>query len=101
MDFSKLLSRDALVHAVAGTIGGAITMGSFYPLEIVRTYIQLDPRFSKSTSSIECAKQLIEEEGLPVLYKGVGNTLFSLACSNFVRSNSYTTNMFKDLLLHE
>jgi hypothetical protein len=80
----KLLSRDALVHAVAGTIGGAMTMGTFYPLDIIRTYVQVDPRFSKSTSSAECMKQLIEEEGLPVLYKGVGSTLVALACSNFV-----------------
>ncbi|KAL0483460.1 solute carrier family 25 (peroxisomal adenine nucleotide transporter) [Acrasis kona] len=83
MDFSQLLSRDALVHAIAGTCGGAITMSSFYPLEIVKTYVQLDPKY-KNKDSIQCAKDLINEEGVEVLYKGLGNTLISLGCSNFV-----------------
>jgi hypothetical protein len=100
MDFSKLFSRDALVHAVAGTCGGAITMGSFYPLEIIRTHVQLDPRFSNKTA-LDCAKQLTMEDGLQVLYKGLGNTLFSLGCSNFVSNNTVVWFIVKDIFLYQ
>lgn len=71
------------MHAVAGTAGGAITMASFYPLEIIRTYVQLDSRFKNKTSK-ECAIEIIDEEGIMVLYKGLGNTLLALGCSNFI-----------------
>ncbi|KAL0483634.1 peroxisomal adenine nucleotide transporter [Acrasis kona] len=78
-----IFSKDALVHAVAGTCGGSLTMTTFYPLEIIRTYIQIDPKY-KGMSTAEAIRTMLQNEGVSVLYKGLKNTLITLGCSNFV-----------------
>jgi adenine nucleotide transporter 17 len=78
-----IFSRDAFVHAVAGTLGGSITMTTFYPLEIIRTYIQIDPRY-KGMTNVEAIQEMIKNEKISVLYKGLRNTLITLGASNFI-----------------
>lgn len=88
----KVFSFEAFVHAIAGTAGGSAAMTTFYPLDVVRTYIQVDEKYKKK-SSYEVAMELIREDGVESLYRGLGPTLFSLACSNFVYF--YTNNTLK------
>lgn len=72
----KVFSFEAFVHAIAGTVGGSTAMTTFYPLDVVRTYIQVDERYKK-LSSYEVAMELIREDGVESLYRGLGPTLFS------------------------
>jgi adenine nucleotide transporter 17 len=78
-----IFSRDALIHAIAGTCGGSITMTTFYPLEIIRTYIQIDQRY-KGLTTVEAVQLMIKSEGIWLMYKGIQNTLITLGCSNFI-----------------
>ncbi len=78
-----IFSRDALIHAIAGTCGGSITMSAFYPLEIIRTYIQIDRRYKGMTTE-EAIREMLKHEGVGLLYKGLRNTLITLGSSNFI-----------------
>jgi len=62
-------------------------MTLFYPLDLIRTYNQVD-----NTS----VWQLVEEHGPAVLYKGLQGVLISLGVSNFVYF--YTNNLLKVLI---
>jgi len=88
----KLFSKEAFVHAVAGTFGGSVTMTTFYPLDQIRTFIQVDERFKKK-SMHRVAMELVKEEGIESMYQGLAPTLMSLACSNFIFF--YTNNFLK------
>eukprot|EP01130_Rhizamoeba_saxonica_P000189 TRINITY_DN10183_c0_g1_i1.p1 TRINITY_DN10183_c0_g1~~TRINITY_DN10183_c0_g1_i1.p1 ORF type:complete len:325 (-),score=76.05 TRINITY_DN10183_c0_g1_i1:57-905(-) len=68
-------------------------MTTFYPLDIIRTHLQVD---NSSNSSITAITKLIDEEGLGALYKGLGPVLFSLFCSNF--TYFYTNNALKAIV---
>jgi adenine nucleotide transporter 17 len=87
MSVSEVFSYEALVHAVSGTAGGAAAMSLFYPLDVIRTHMQVH---QGSVSS------LIKEEGLSSLYRGLSAVLISLGCSNFVYF--YTNNLLKVLI---
>jgi len=78
---------EAFVHAVSGTAGGAAAMTLFYPLDLIRTFNQVD-----NTSILK----LIQDEGLGVLYRGLSGVLISLGVSNFVYF--YTNNLLKVFL---
>lgn len=34
--------QDASVHAIAGALGGLLSLGLFYPLDVLRSLVQLD-----------------------------------------------------------
>ena len=34
--------QDASVHAIAGALGGLLSLGVFYPLDVLRSLVQLD-----------------------------------------------------------
>lgn len=87
MSLSEVFSYEAFVHAISGTAGGACAMTTFYPLDVIRTHMQV------SKGSI---KTLIQEEGLGSLYRGLSGVLISLGCSNFVYF--YTNNLLKVLV---
>jgi len=84
---AEVFSYEAFVHAVSGTAGGSISMTIFYPLDVIRTYQQVD----KTPIT-----QIIQEQGVGVLYRGLQSVLTSLAVSNFVYF--YTNNLLKVLL---
>jgi len=81
---SEVFSYEAFVHAISGTAGGAAAMSLFYPLDVLRTHLQV-----KKGS----VAQLIGEGGIQSLYRGLSAVLISLGCSNFVYF--YTNNLFK------
>eukprot|EP01127_Copromyxa_protea_P009431 TRINITY_DN2229_c0_g1_i1.p1 TRINITY_DN2229_c0_g1~~TRINITY_DN2229_c0_g1_i1.p1 ORF type:complete len:303 (+),score=73.72 TRINITY_DN2229_c0_g1_i1:39-947(+) len=88
MSLSEVFSYEAFVHAISGTAGGACAMSLFYPLDVIRTHMQVQK---------DCTVgQLIKEEGLGSLYRGLSGVLISLGCSNFVYF--YTNNLMKVLL---
>uniref|UniRef100_A0A1B6BWN5 Peroxisomal membrane protein PMP34 n=1 Tax=Clastoptera arizonana TaxID=38151 RepID=A0A1B6BWN5_9HEMI len=79
----ELFSYKTLVHAISGALGSVIGMTTFYPLDTVRSRLQLeDGREAKNTVAV--LSELIKEEGLLTLYRGLVPVLQSLCCSNFV-----------------
>jgi len=84
---SEVFSYEAFVHAISGTAGGACAMSLFYPLDVVRTHMQVNKG---------SVTQLIQEEGLNSLYRGLSGVLISLGCSNFVYF--YTNNLLKVII---
>jgi adenine nucleotide transporter 17 len=84
---SEVFSYEAFVHAISGTAGGSISMSIFYPLDVIRTHQQVE-----KTSITD----LINEQGIGTLYKGLQSVLTSLAVSNFVYF--YTNNLMKVFL---
>jgi len=62
-------------------------MTLFYPLDLIRTFNQVD-----NTSVLK----LVQDEGIGVLYRGLSGVLISLGVSNFVYF--YTNNLLKVLL---
>lgn len=104
-----LFSYQTLVHAVAGATGSVFAMTTFFPLDTVRSRLQLEEnREVKNTFST--LVELAEEEGFTTLYRGMVPVLESLCASNFVyfytfhglkalRTTSANQNAGKDLLL--
>jgi adenine nucleotide transporter 17 len=90
MTLSQVFSYTALVHAIAGTAGGSTAMSIFYPLDNIRTFLQVD---TSEKSQYELISNLIKDEGVSVLYRGLGPVLISLGFSNFVYF--YSNNMLK------
>jgi len=89
---SEVFSYNNLVHAIAGASGSVVAMSTFYPLDLARTKLQADDS-RKAVSPLQALKDLVKEEGLPGLYRGLTPVLTSLYCSNFVYF--YAFNGFK------
>ncbi|KAL9701785.1 hypothetical protein quinque_005226 [Culex quinquefasciatus] len=82
---NQVFSYLSWVHAVSGATGSVIAMSAFYPLDTVRSRLQLEePERRKALSTWEVLKQLIAEEGFNTLYRGIVPVLQSLCISNFV-----------------
>jgi len=104
-----LFSYQTLVHAVAGAAGSVVAMTAFFPLDTVRSRLQLEEnREAKNTFNM--LVDLAREEGFPTLYRGMVPVLQSLCASNFVyfytfhglkrlRATSAGQNAGRDLLL--
>jgi len=84
---SEVFSYTAFVHAISGATGGSMAMTTFYPLDVIRTHMQVHH---------ESILKLVKEEGIDVLYRGLKATLISLYVSNFVFF--YANNLFKVLV---
>lgn len=87
----ELFSYKSLVHAVAGMTGGVTAISTFYPLNVVRTRLQITDRASPGVTVV--MKEIIKEEGIGGLYQGWQSAVVSLGASNFVYF--YTYNGFK------
>ncbi|GIX74053.1 peroxisomal membrane protein PMP34 [Caerostris darwini] len=83
MNTKKLFSYETFVHAISGAAGGVTAMTVFFPLDTIRSRLQVEEsREAKNT--ILAIKDLIEQEGISSLYRGLQPVLTSLCCSNFV-----------------
>ncbi|XP_058125593.1 peroxisomal membrane protein PMP34 [Anopheles ziemanni] len=81
----QVFSYQSWVHAVSGSAGSVIAMSAFYPLDTVRSRLQLEePERRKALSTWRVLKNLIDEEGFDTLYRGLVPVLESLCISNFV-----------------
>ncbi|XP_017754402.1 PREDICTED: peroxisomal membrane protein PMP34 [Eufriesea mexicana] len=79
----SLFSYETLVHAISGAAGGVVAMAAFFPLDTVRSRLQLEEdRESKST--LATIRDLVAKEGPATLYRGMIPVLQSLCASNFV-----------------
>lgn len=88
VQWDKLFTYDTLVHAAAGAAGSTFAMTVFFPLDTVRSRLQVEEhRECKNTLAL--LEDLIKEEGLPTVYRGLGPVLTSLWCSNFVYFYSF------------
>jgi len=88
MSYSEVFSYTAFVHAISGATGGSIAMTTFYPLDVIRTYQQINKEAT--------VLKIVKDEGVDVLYRGLRATLVSLYASNFVYF--YANNLLKVLL---
>lgn len=81
--WEKLFTYETLVHAIAGSVGSMTAMSVFYPLDTVRSRLQLEKnRQSKDTWTM--LQELFQEEGIESLYRGLSPVLTSLCASGFV-----------------
>uniref|UniRef100_A0A182NHS3 Peroxisomal membrane protein PMP34 n=1 Tax=Anopheles dirus TaxID=7168 RepID=A0A182NHS3_9DIPT len=81
----QVFSYQSWVHAVSGSAGSVIAMSAFYPLDTVRSRLQLEePDRRKALSTWRVLRNLIDEEGFETLYRGLVPVLESLCISNFV-----------------
>ncbi|XP_017487150.1 PREDICTED: peroxisomal membrane protein PMP34 [Rhagoletis zephyria] len=83
---SQVFNYRSWVHAVSGAAGGCIAMSTFYPLDTVRSRLQLeDPdKIGAARSTTQVIKEIVLGEGFQALYRGLGPVLQSLCISNFV-----------------
>ena len=80
---TNLLTYETLVHAISGAAGSVVSMATFFPLDTVRSRLQLEEgRVSKST--LATIRELVAKEGPLTLYRGMVPVLQSLCASNFV-----------------
>ena len=63
-------------------------MTVFYPLDTVRSRLQLDDK-RKAKNTLATMKDLVQEEGLLTLYRGLEPVLYSLFASGFVYFYSF------------
>ncbi|XP_078041167.1 peroxisomal Membrane Protein 34 [Augochlora pura] len=78
-----LFTYETLVHAISGAAGSVVAMATFFPLDTVRSRLQLEEgRESKNT--LATIRELVMKEGPYTLYRGMVPVLQSLCASNFV-----------------
>ncbi|KOC60633.1 Peroxisomal membrane protein PMP34 [Habropoda laboriosa] len=82
-DSKGIFNYETLVHALSGAAGSVVAMATFFPLDTVRSRLQLEEtRESKNT--LATIRDLIAKEGPCTLYRGIVPVLQSLCASNFV-----------------
>ena len=80
---ASLLSLHNLLQAVCGALGSAISISAFFPLESVRTRLQVDADLSPR-SPIPLAIHIGRTEGVRSLYRGLPSLVLALSVTNFV-----------------
>lgn len=88
------LDVDPAAHAVAGGIGGALSMAVTYPLVTLSTLAQtkssktVDAEKSEESkqkvSTLTAAKYLLKNEGIKGFYSGLESAIFGIALNNLV-----------------
>lgn len=86
-------------HAAAGSAGAMFALSLVYPLDIIKTRIQVQTRSSKSTddstdehyaSAWDGITQIVKKEGIAGLYAGLGSSLIGTASTNFTYFYCYS-----------
>jgi len=87
------LDAEAVVHGVAGALGGVLAIGLFFPLEVLRTRLQVgDPSVvtssfgakSRSGGPWGALLRIARREGVGALYQGFHAVLVTVGASQFV-----------------
>src|SRR5690348_9428484 len=86
-------SNESIIPEVlAACIGGAISAGILYPLEILKTKMQSEEdEENKRKSMLEYAKMLFEREGFYVFIRGFETSSFQSALEKALYFFSYET----------
>lgn len=74
---------DSAIHALAGGVGGGISMALTYPLVNLSTRAAVATKKSDMTL-VQAIKKTIHDEGLSGLYAGLGSSLVGIVFSNTV-----------------
>ncbi|CAK9829328.1 Peroxisomal membrane protein PMP34 [Anthophora retusa] len=78
-----LFNYETLVHALSGAAGSVVAMATFFPLDTVRSRLQLEEN-RESKNTLATIRELIAKEGACTLYRGMVPVLQSLCASNFI-----------------
>lgn len=102
-------TRSDVVHAVSGAIGSALSITLLYPLETIRTRLQVDvlsPSSDRSDnahrSSLRFVRDVGKAEGIKGLYRGWFSLVVALMTLNFVyfycfrASKRWIVDMYKE-----
>nr|XP_018907945.1 PREDICTED: peroxisomal membrane protein PMP34 isoform X1 [Bemisia tabaci] len=80
-----LFSYTTLTHAIAGATGGVLATMMFYPLETVKSRLQIEENQRRDNqNSFKIMIELAEEEGVSTLYRGMLPVVQSVCVSSFV-----------------
>ncbi|XP_043496627.1 peroxisomal membrane protein PMP34 isoform X2 [Polistes fuscatus] len=79
----SIFTYDTLVHALSGAAGSVIAMATFFPLDTVRSRLQLEEN-REAKNTLTMIRELTLKEGPHTLYRGMVPVLQSLCASNFV-----------------
>ncbi|KAJ2962440.1 hypothetical protein NQZ79_g2365 [Umbelopsis isabellina] len=84
-------------HAMAGSAGAMFALACVYPLDIIKTRIQVQAKHEgvKSTeaqydSALDGIKQILKAEGIAGLYAGLPSSLIGTASTNFAYFYAYS-----------
>merc|ERR1711907_105776 len=80
---AELFTTRSLVHAIAGSTAGCTAITMFYPLNLVRTRLQL-AETKQSKGMFQVLKEISATDGLRALYVGLWGNVVCLGTSNFV-----------------
>lgn len=72
---------DSAIHAVAGAVGGAISMTLTYPLVNLSTRAAVATKH-EDISLKDAIVQTVKKEGISGLYSGLESSLFGIALTN-------------------
>lgn len=78
---SKNKAFDAFVQAAAGAGGGIFSTCVLFPLDSVKTRIQ--SHSTKSSNIIEAGKEIVENEGVSALFRGIDTKSVESGTKNF------------------
>jgi adenine nucleotide transporter 17 len=88
LSFQTTHISDDILHAISGSIASAFSISLFYPLETIRTRLQVDYSENKNTrSSLRLIYDIATNKkvgGIPSLYRGWASLVLALMCLNFV-----------------
>lgn len=74
---------DSAIHALAGSVGGCVSMALTYPLVNLSTRAAVQTKQEHLTISQSIAKT-VKQEGVAGLYSGLSSSLFGIAVTNGV-----------------
>ncbi|KAI7902986.1 mitochondrial carrier domain-containing protein [Cokeromyces recurvatus] len=80
-------------HAAAGSAGAMFALTLVYPLDIIKTRIQVQTKNKDQehyTSAWDGIMQIVQKEGLSGLYAGLGSSLIGTASTNFTYFYCYS-----------
>eukprot|EP00933_Yihiella_yeosuensis_P080372 TRINITY_DN93781_c0_g1_i1.p1 TRINITY_DN93781_c0_g1~~TRINITY_DN93781_c0_g1_i1.p1 ORF type:complete len:336 (+),score=58.25 TRINITY_DN93781_c0_g1_i1:25-1008(+) len=78
---SGLFSRNSLEHAVAGSAGTILATILVFPLERLKTLLQIE---SGETRVVDVVRRILQEEGTDGFYRGCFPMLQTVGASNFL-----------------
>ncbi|KAI8370558.1 mitochondrial carrier domain-containing protein [Radiomyces spectabilis] len=96
-----VVSKDSLPpfgHALAGSAGAMFALALVYPLDIIKTRIQVQAKHENIDekdqenykSAMDGILQILNKEGISGLYAGLGSSLFGTAFTNFTYFYCYS-----------
>jgi len=82
---ASVFSRNSLEHAVAGSAGTVLATLLLFPLERLKTLLQVDARSARANAGLyNVCLRVLREEGAHGLYRGCGPMLRTVGSSNFL-----------------